>query len=215
MLEHTTNIQGDSLHPLPDSDHKRGTSRQDHGLQICRGSTKETLDILEEIRVLFLAMIPTDFQNVSLQDPLLFFRTRSLNCFRIILRRILNDLGDISEVEIARILIRILAEPYRISPEMIRNDTREATSAYLACATQFRPCTFLVGEAIKDMLAALQAFQLSTYIVQNDRIAYVEGEATAENNVRGYDTVWAYYYENQMHSISDVSLETSVPIIIN
>ena len=160
-------------------------------------------------------MIPTDFQNVSLQDPLLFFRTRSLNCFRIILRRILNDLGDISEVEIARILIRILAEPYRISPELIRNDTREATPAYLACTTQFRPCTFLIGEAIKDMLAALQAFQPSTYIVQNDRIAYVEGEATAEKNVRDYDTVWVYYYENQMHSISDVCLETSVPITIN
>ena len=74
----------------------------------------------------------------------------------------MNDLEDISEAEITRILIRILTEPYRISPELIRNDPREATPAYLACVTQLIPCTLLIDEAIKDVLAALQAFQPST-----------------------------------------------------
>ncbi|CAF3045236.1 unnamed protein product [Rotaria sp. Silwood2] len=87
--------------------------------------------------------------------------------------------------------------------------------AYQACATRFSNWTFLFNEAIRDMLAALQSFQSSTYIVQNDKIVYVEGESIAENVVRGYDTIWAYYFENQKGLISQNSLETNVGIIIN
>ncbi|CAF4020109.1 unnamed protein product [Rotaria sp. Silwood2] len=91
----------------------------------------------------------------------------------------------------------------------------KVTPAYQACATRFSNWIFLFDEAIKDMLAALQSFQSSTYIIQNDKIVYVEGESIAENVVRGYDTIWAYYFENEKGFISQSSLETNVGIIIN
>ncbi|CAF4303167.1 unnamed protein product [Rotaria sp. Silwood2] len=87
--------------------------------------------------------------------------------------------------------------------------------AYNACATRFSNWIFLFDEAIKDMLAALKSFQSSTYIVLNDKIVYVEGESVVENVVHGYDTIWAYYYENENGFISQNSLETNVGIIIN
>ncbi|CAF2394409.1 unnamed protein product [Rotaria sp. Silwood2] len=91
----------------------------------------------------------------------------------------------------------------------------KALPAYNACATRFSNWSFLFDEAIKDMLAALKSFQSSTYIVLNDKIVYVEGESVVENVVHGYDTIWAYYYENENGFISQNSLETNVGIIIN
>ncbi|CAF2900296.1 unnamed protein product [Rotaria sp. Silwood2] len=45
-----------------------------------------------------------------------------------------------------------------------------ATSAYQNCAARFSNWTFLLDEAIKDMIAALQSFQSSTHIIQNDKM---------------------------------------------
>jgi hypothetical protein len=91
----------------------------------------------------------------------------------------------------------------------------KALPAYQACATKYSHWIFLFDEAIKDMLAALQSYQSSTYIVQNDKIVYVVGESIVDNVVRGYDTVWAYYHENGKGNISTNSLEENVGILIN
>ncbi|CAF3928132.1 unnamed protein product [Rotaria sp. Silwood2] len=91
----------------------------------------------------------------------------------------------------------------------------KATSAYQTCATRFSNWTFLLDEAIKDMISALQSFQSSTHIVQNDKIVYVEGESIVDNVVRGYDTVWTYYQENENGNISQSSLEANVGILVN
>ncbi|CAF4504358.1 unnamed protein product [Didymodactylos carnosus] len=91
----------------------------------------------------------------------------------------------------------------------------KALPACTACAESFSNWTFLLDEAIKDMIAALQSYQSSTYLVKNDKIVYVEGESIVENVVRGYDTVWAYYHENRKREISSSSLEANVGIIIN
>ncbi|CAF3193876.1 unnamed protein product [Rotaria sp. Silwood2] len=90
-----------------------------------------------------------------------------------------------------------------------------ATSAYQNCAARFSNWTFLLDEAIKDMIVVLRSFQSSTYIIQNDKIVYVEGESIVENVVRGYDTVWSYYQENQNGNISQRSLEENVGVIVN
>ncbi len=91
----------------------------------------------------------------------------------------------------------------------------KATPAYTACVSQYSNWTFLLEEAVKDMLAALQSYKSSTYIVSDDRIVYVEGEAMVSNVVRGYDTIWAYYHEYEQAKISTSSLEANVGIIIN
>ncbi|CAF1002734.1 unnamed protein product [Adineta steineri] len=87
--------------------------------------------------------------------------------------------------------------------------------AYKTCEAKYSNWIFLFNEAIKDMLSALQSYKSSTYIVQNDKIVYVDGESIVDNVVRGYDTVWAYYHENELGSISRNSLETNVGIIIH
>lgn len=86
---------------------------------------------------------------------------------------------------------------------------------YQSCAVKYSSWMFLFDEAIKDMLAALRSFQSSTYIVQNDKIVYVEGESIVDNVVRGYDTIWAYFHEHDKGNISRNSLEDNVGIIIN
>ena len=56
---------------------------------------------------------------------------------------------------------------------------------------------FLIDEAVKDMLAALTSFHHSTYLVRDDKIAYVEGESIVDNVNYGYNTVWSYYLEHE------------------
>ncbi|CAF1084596.1 unnamed protein product [Adineta steineri] len=90
----------------------------------------------------------------------------------------------------------------------------KALPTYKACVAKYSNWIFLFDEAIKDMLAALQSYQSSTYIVQNDKIVYVEGESIVDNVVRGYDTVWAYYHENEKDNISYNSLNENVGILI-
>ncbi|CAF3546493.1 unnamed protein product [Rotaria socialis] len=94
------------------------------------------------------------------------------------------------------------------------NDVK-ASPVYRTCTAQFSNWIFLFDEAIQDMLFSLKTFRPSIYIVQNDKIAYVDGDSIVENIVRGYDTIWAYYYENQRGFISENSFQTNVGIIIN
>ncbi|CAF1267204.1 unnamed protein product [Adineta steineri] len=89
------------------------------------------------------------------------------------------------------------------------------TPSYKSCDKRFSNWITLVDEAIKSMLFALQSYQSSTYTVKNDQIVYIEGESFVENVVRGYDTIWAYYHENQKGFISKQSLETNVGIIVS
>ena len=65
------------------------------------------------------------------------------------------------------------------------------------------------------MINSLKTYQSSTYVVNNDRICYIEGESIVANLVRGYDTIWAYYHENEKNNITLESLEKNVGIIIN
>ncbi|CAF0901525.1 unnamed protein product [Adineta ricciae] len=91
----------------------------------------------------------------------------------------------------------------------------KALTPYRNCATRYSNWIFLFDEAIKDMLVALQSYQFSTYIVRDDKISYVEGESVVDNVIRGYDTVWAYYHENEKGKISHSSLKMNVGIIVN
>ena len=91
----------------------------------------------------------------------------------------------------------------------------KALPAYEECTARFSNWVFLIDEAVKDMLAALQSYRSTTYIVQDDRIVYVEGESIVDNVALGYDTIWAYYYENEKKPISSDSLEAHVGIVVN
>ena len=73
----------------------------------------------------------------------------------------------------------------------------------------------MIDEAVKDMLAALTSFRHSTYLVRDDKIAYVEGESIVDNVNYGYNTVWSYYLEHEKGLISATSLEHHVGMPIN
>ena len=94
-------------------------------------------------------------------------------------------------------------------------ETVKAMPSYTECATKFSNWTFLIDEAIKDMINSLKNYQSSTYVVNNDRICYIEGESIVANLVRGYDTIWAYYHENEKNNITLESLKKNVGIFIN
>jgi len=89
--------------------------------------------------------------------------------------------------------------------------------AYMACTSRYTNWGFLIDEAIKDMLSALQSFdpETATYEVHDDKIKYLYGESLVENMVTGYDTIWAYFYENEKKKISPASLSANVGIYVN
>jgi hypothetical protein len=91
----------------------------------------------------------------------------------------------------------------------------KAMFEYQTCATKYSHWIFLFDEAIIDMLIALKSFQSSTYLVQNDKIVYVEGESITDNVLRGYNTIWAYYHKSEKGTISQSSLKDNVGIIMN
>ena len=94
------------------------------------------------------------------------------------------------------------------------NDIK-ALPAYESCAIQYSNWAFIFDEAIKDMLADLQSFKLSKYIVRNDKICYVQGESVVGNLFYEYNTMWAYYQEHEKGTITTDSLETNVGIIVD
>ena len=94
-------------------------------------------------------------------------------------------------------------------------DEVKALSAYQTCAIDYSHWTSLLDKAVEEMLGALESFSSSPYIVQNDKIVYVQGESIVDNVLHGYRTMWTYYHENEKGSISQSSLESNIGLIIN
>ncbi|CAF2742106.1 unnamed protein product [Rotaria sp. Silwood2] len=77
--------------------------------------------------------------------------------------------------------IKALLDSIWQSKTVISLNKVKALPAYTTCDTKYSNWIFFFDEAIKDMLTALQSYQSSTYIVQKDRIVYVEGESLVDN----------------------------------
>ena len=97
-----------------------------------------------------------------------------------------------------------------LTPSMVKSFV-----SYKKCASKFSNWQFILDEAIKDMLAAVKSFKTHSYVVHDDRIAYIDGDSVATNVVCGYDTVWAYFYEHERGNISTKSLDYNVGLTIN
>ena len=88
-------------------------------------------------------------------------------------------------------------------------------TAYNDCAAKYSNHVYILEEAIKDMITALKSYEQGTYLVKDDKIAYVDGENITSNVVFGYNTVWQYYLENDKGRISRTSLLNNVGILVN
>jgi len=67
-------------------------------------------------------------------------------------------------------------------------------------STQFVQCCkvlpeFFVTTAVLEMLQHLHKFEDTPYVVDADRIGYVQQDSIAFNRVEGYKTLWCYYKE--------------------
>ncbi|CAG9315952.1 unnamed protein product [Blepharisma stoltei] len=81
---------------------------------------------------------------------------------------------------------------------------------YRLCSQQFPGFEFIIEEAVKDMINHVRQFESHDYIVQHDKICYKENDGVSFNIVYGYNTLFAYYFENEKGNISQESLEENI-----
>lgn len=81
----------------------------------------------------------------------------------------------------------------------------QTAPAYKACRAHYGKWSFLLDEAIKDMIAALKTYQSHQYIVKDDKIAYKDQDGISFKIAYGYNTVFAYCHEHEQGNISQQS----------
>jgi len=80
--------------------------------------------------------------------------------------------------------------------------------------TQHGTWSFLIDEAIKDMIADLKTYSSHDYIVKDDKIGYKEQDGISFKVTDGYKTLFAYFHENNQNNISKKSLDDYINITI-
>ena len=75
--------------------------------------------------------------------------------------------------------------------------------------------TKLIGEAIKDLVASVNSDIANPYRVIGDKIQYLDGESYTSTIFKGYETVWAYFKENEKGKITKESLRSNVGLLFN
>jgi uncharacterized protein (DUF1330 family) len=88
------------------------------------------------------------------------------------------------------------------------------TDEYKTCCNQFPNWEPLIQEVIKDILFDVNNFQSHDYVVNQDKIGYIEQDNVVYNVVYGYKTLFAYYCEHEKGTISRESLEENISINI-
>ncbi|CAF3137638.1 unnamed protein product [Rotaria sp. Silwood2] len=73
----------------------------------------------------------------------------------------------------------------------------KATAQYQACCNIFPTWKPLILEAVKDIIYDVQNFESHDYVVNQDKIGYVEQDNIAYNVIYGYKTLFAYYCKHE------------------
>ena len=77
---------------------------------------------------------------------------------------------------------------------------------YKTCEKLFGEWSALLNEAIKDMLADIQTFKSTEYLVHNGKIGYKQLDTIDTSIVYGYKTLFSYYFEHGKGEISEETL---------
>ena len=88
---------------------------------------------------------------------------------------------------------------------------------YKGLCSQFNNWKNIIDEAIKDMIVDVKQFDKSNYIVDEtrDKIGYKIGDTIDTRAKEGYQTLFAYYFENSRGRISKNSLQENIGIYLN
>ncbi|CAF4742661.1 unnamed protein product, partial [Rotaria sp. Silwood2] len=93
-------------------------------------------------------------------------------------------------------------------------DKVKFTNEYKACCQRFPNWELLIEEAVKDMIFDVNNFESHDYVVQQDKIGYIEQDNVVYNVVYSYKTLFAYHFEHEEGKISKASLEENMCIRI-
>lgn len=86
--------------------------------------------------------------------------------------------------------------------------------SYNQCINRFKIWSELIEEAVKSMILALKTFKNHQYCIKNDKIGYKYQDDINTNTSYGYNTLFAYIYENENGNISYQSMLESLGILI-
>jgi hypothetical protein len=87
-----------------------------------------------------------------------------------------------------------------------------SSTEYQNCCAVFKDWEFILEEAIKDMLVAIDSFAAPNYIVKEDKIGYKELDTISFKIVYGYKTMFAYFNEHELGKITQKSLHDHIAI---
>ncbi|CAF1341009.1 unnamed protein product [Rotaria sp. Silwood1] len=90
----------------------------------------------------------------------------------------------------------------------------KTTNEYNECCKKYPNWKLLFEEAMKDMLFDVNNFESHGYIVNQDKIGYVEQDNIVYNIAYGYKTLFAYFYEHERGQISKKSLDENIYVRI-
>ena len=93
--------------------------------------------------------------------------------------------------------------------------TIQSSQTYKNCISKYSAFAKLFEEAIKDLLATVNGDITNPYEIIDDKIQYLDGESYSSAIFHGYETVWAYFMENEKGTISKESLMSNVGILYN
>lgn len=81
----------------------------------------------------------------------------------------------------------------------------KSSKEFLKCREKYGEWGFLIDEAVKNMIADVNSFESPAYVVQNEKIGYVQLDGVSFNTIYGYKTLFAYYFECENRRISETS----------
>ncbi|CAF1137415.1 unnamed protein product, partial [Didymodactylos carnosus] len=90
----------------------------------------------------------------------------------------------------------------------------KATAEYKVCCDRFPKWELLIEEAVKDMLSDVNNYESHDYVVNQDKIGYIEQDNIVYNVVYGYKTLFAYHSEYEKGNVSKESLNENISIRI-
>lgn len=74
----------------------------------------------------------------------------------------------------------------------------------------FHAWSNLIEEAVKNMISDLKVFKQHDYVVKDGKIGYKEQDGISFNIRYGYQTLFAYFYENELGNVTNEELQNQI-----
>ena len=110
-------------------------------------------------------------------------------------------------------IFTLLQDIWNTKPRNLK--TVQSSPPYKNCVSKYSSFATLFEETIKDLIASVNSDITNPYEVIDDKIQYLDGESYSSAIFFGYETVWAYFMENEKGSISKESLRENIGILYN